>query len=240
MTFCDQISDETKAEMEKLIRYSKETGNEHGIKLCRINDKIVNSKWCAGDKSSIPIDTIDKIFCPVNSEYISEFHTHPQAMGNKRREMFKKLIDSGMLVGASLPEEIYEKPSSNDIARASSLLHDHTCVSSGRDNTYCYKIPKKIIDLAWKTRQNVSNIESLCDQLEALQAAEGPYTEKSNLLIEEIHGKECEHAENMDAIGDASDDYSLSSELIEDRCKVNFESNDDNIILAQNSQQKWR
>ena len=48
MTFCDQITDETKAEMRNLIDHTKETGREHGMTLCEIDDKIVTLKCALG------------------------------------------------------------------------------------------------------------------------------------------------------------------------------------------------
>ena len=122
MTFCDQISDETKDMMRKLVGYTKETGNEHGMKLCKIDDKIINSKMCVGDKCSISADTLVKIYCPPGSEFIADFHTHPG----------------------------YDAfPSPEDIEDTLSKGHRHGCISASEipSEVYCYTIPDSIAKL---------------------------------------------------------------------------------------------
>ena len=197
--FCDQLSDETKAEMEKLIRYTEETGNEHGMKLCRIDDKIVNSKRCTGDKCSIPSKAFRYLFCPENSEYVSEFHTHPVEKGEK--------------------PDIYETPSESDIVRSSELYHSHTCVSSGKDNTYCYKIPKDNIDLATEMWQKITDLDYMKELLDA-KVDEDADIEEINLISEDMNTKKVEFNRALNDLEYTSAKYSLSPNLIKDRCKV--------------------
>ena len=204
MTFCDQISDETKAEMEKMIRYTEETGNEHGIKLCLIDDKIVNSERCAGDKCSISAEAFDKISCPENSEYVSDFHTHPLEKGEE--------------------PEMRDIPSERDITRASVLSRSHTCVSSGKDNTYCYTIPKKNIDLACEMRQKSIDLWNI-EEFMLARADEGADLKEVNLISDYMFAKGFEVKRAIKDLKDASTMYFFSPKMILDRCKVDLNSN---------------
>ena len=210
MTFCDQISDETKVEMKKLIRYTKETGNEHGIMLCRIGNKIVNSEMCAGDKCSISSDAFGELFCPENSEYVSIFHTHPLEEGDD--------ID------------IYETPSEGDIVGASQLSHNYTCISASKNNTYCYKIPKKNIDLAdimWQKSDALDDMKEWLDK----RIDEGADDKEINSINEGIYIDDLEFKRAQRALEIVSTLYFFSPKLIENRCKVDLDSNANGEVI---------
>ena len=200
---CDQISDETKAEMEKLISYTEETGNEHGIKLCLIGNKIVNSKRCAGDKCSIPGDAFRALSCPENSEYVSDFHTHPVTDGNDPKSQ--------------------EFPSGPDITSSSILMHHYTCISSGKNNTYCYKIPEGNIKLAIKLWQKAIDLDGM-EKLLIAKPNEGVSKEAIS-ISEDIHKKKFEFNRAKDILGDVGDLCSRTHNILHGRCKVDFESN---------------
>ena len=123
MTFCDKISDETKATMRRLTDYTAQTGKEHGIKLCEIDGKIVSSSHCIGNKCSVPTGEIDKLHCPSDSKYEALFHTHPTGRTN---------------------------PSKGDIGYALSMKHKTTCISSPSKPyiVHCYTIPNDFAKFA--------------------------------------------------------------------------------------------
>ena len=136
MTFCAQISDETKDVMGRLIDQTEETGNEHGIKLCRIDDKIVNSSRCAGDRCGIELEDYDKLNCPHGSKYIADFHTHPGDDADPSYEDIESTIERG---------------------------HKYECISSTSrpSQVYCYAIPDKLV----KIKDNVDKHEKELSQM---------------------------------------------------------------------------
>ena len=127
MTFCNQISDETKVKMRQLIDYTNKTGKEHGMKLCKIDNRITHSPHCYGGISSIGLD---ELHCPSKSECVAHFHTHP--LGDNPH--------------TDTVREMCKNPSYADLISDAVGGRQYGCISSGKNYTYCHSIPKDIID----------------------------------------------------------------------------------------------
>lgn len=83
---CKQFSQKDKEKMFNLIAAHKNTGKEHGAKLCEkdvkkneANNKIILSNHCVGSKCAIVPKKFAKVKCPKDTSEIGTYHTHPKA-----------------------------------------------------------------------------------------------------------------------------------------------------------------